>query len=156
MKKKFIIEFVVLQFMLLFVYTAVDKLMHISSLRYVLPKYPYIGFMGKILVWALPIMELCAVTLLYFKRKTGVLLSCILMAVFTLYIGLMMIGGKSNYPCTCGGLIQELTWPQHLVLNIYLLVSGVYAYSLLRKHVTEKDRRAGEGKNISYQQVKLH
>ena len=43
-----------------------------------------------------------------------------LMVVFTLYI--IAITRFSDYvPCSCGGILQHMTWNQHLIFNLFIL-----------------------------------
>ena len=46
------------------------------------------------------------------------------MSGFTLYIIDMMTFDK-YLPCSCGGIIETLTWAQHLCLNIALLFLAI-------------------------------
>ena len=42
----------------------------------------------------------------------------LLMSLFTLYTIAILLHFFSRVPCSCGGVIRMLTWPQHLVFNI--------------------------------------
>ncbi len=53
------------------------------------------------------------------------------MAGFTFYI-LTMLGLSEKLPCACGGIIRELSWHSHLVLNIALTVLAVAAIMVER------------------------
>jgi putative oxidoreductase len=35
-------------------------------------------------------------------------------------------------PCSCGGVIRKLTWPQHLVLNLFYVALSVLGLILQR------------------------
>jgi hypothetical protein len=114
-------------FILLFVYTSLSKLLEFSSFRNVLSLSPLIGFAGSFLAWLIPAVELVTACLLFLPalRKWGFLLSLILMISFTCYLAYMVLFIPDK-PCSCGGVIKLLTWPQHLLLNIiFTLMAGI-------------------------------
>jgi putative oxidoreductase len=132
-KKGVIIESVSALFILLFAYTGITKLAVIKDLLKVLKKYPLIGQFYELVAWGLPITELAVVLLLIIPRTriAGLIASIGLMSVFTIYLSYMLIYAP-KLPCTCGGMLQQLTWPQHLVFNIVFILLGVAAYWLSR------------------------
>jgi hypothetical protein len=36
-----------------------------------------------------------------------------------------MVLTSANLPCSCGGVIQQLSWKQHIVFNISFIVLGI-------------------------------
>ncbi|MGN6602451.1 MAG: MauE/DoxX family redox-associated membrane protein [Ginsengibacter sp.] len=131
MKKTFLIDIISGLFILLFVYTATSKLIEHSSFQAVLSRSPLIGSKASILSWALPMLELFTAVLLFFPaiRKFGFISSFILMLVFTSYIIYMILFAK-NLPCSCGGVISQMTWTQHLIFNVFFTVLSVIALRL--------------------------
>ncbi|MBS1605323.1 MAG: hypothetical protein JST42_21845 [Bacteroidetes bacterium] len=62
--------------------------------------------------FAIPVLLFFEATVLY-----GYLLSFVLLLLFTAYILLMFL--LSPYlPCSCGGLIESLSWRQHVFFNV--------------------------------------
>jgi hypothetical protein len=59
-------------------------------------------------------------------RKYGLVTSTILMAIFTIYISYMLLF-TSNLPCSCGGVLKQLNWSQHLVFNVIFLLLSIMA-----------------------------
>lgn len=55
-----------------------------------------------------------------------------LMVAFTSYI-IYIIMFNAQLPCTCGGMLEMLSWPQHLAFNITFILLGIIAIILLRK-----------------------
>ena len=53
------------------------------------------------------------------------------MTIFTLYIG-YMVAFVPKLPCSCGGIIQKMSWNQHLIFNVGFILLGVYAIWLDR------------------------
>lgn len=106
-------------FIFLFVYTALSKLFMYKIFTQTLQETPLIGSMAAYLAITLPIVELIISLLLFIPRtrKWGLYCTFSLMLIFTLYIG-YMIAFTPNRPCTCGGVLEKLTWTQHLLFNI--------------------------------------
>ncbi len=125
-KKTIIPDIISALFILLFVYTAITKLIEHQSFKVVLSQSPLIGINATILSWVLPILELLTAALLFVPsiRKWGFACSLILMLLFTGYIA-YMIFFTPNLPCSCGGVLALMTWPQHLIFNIFFTTLAV-------------------------------
>lgn len=100
--------------------------MDIPRFRHDMLNQPFPHWMSKIAVWMIPSFEMLAVVLLVFEntRLAGLWLAWSLIFMFTLYTGLILGGTFGHTPCGCGGFIRELTWTQHLYLNIFYLVTA--------------------------------
>ena len=118
--KTLIIEIIAALFILLFVYTAITKLMNRERFSAVLSQSPLIGTTSTILSYLLPIVELTIVLFLFIPslRVWGFASSLFLMLIFTFYI-IYMIFFTPNLPCSCGGVLEKMTWRQHLLFNIF-------------------------------------
>lgn len=125
------IESTVALFIFLFVYTGVNKLFDYSAFRVVLSKSPLLSFASSFIAWFLPVIELIVslMLLMPFTRKFGLLISTSLMATFTFYLA-YMIFFTPNLPCSCGGILKNLNWTEHLILNIVLLAMAFTAWWL--------------------------
>ncbi len=56
------------------------------------------------------------------------------MVMFTAYI--VLITRFSDYvPCSCGGVLEKLSWDQHLVFNIGFVVLGFMAIVIYPKDI---------------------
>ena len=139
MKRNIFVESVIIIFMILFFYTAIHKLMVIPTLTYVLTKYPLIKYSPVLFAWALPIYELIIVGFLFFNRSVGLRLSAFTMFCFSAYVAYMYIF-VPKLPCTCGGLIQQLNWPQHLAMNLALLLLAIIAIKKEEKTSVQHNR----------------
>ena len=122
--KKRMVEVSSALLILLFVYTALTKLLHIHSFRLVLGESPMVGTLNYVLAISIPLVELVIVVLLFLPgwRRIGLLFSTFLLTVFTLYIA-YMLALVPELPCSCGGVLQSLSWKQHLLFN--LVVTGI-------------------------------
>lgn len=56
----------------------------------------------------------------------------ILSFLFTTYIFLMLIYSP-QLPCSCGGLVDFLSWKQHLILNLFLTIMSFLAFMKIKK-----------------------
>lgn len=100
---------------------------------YDLKRSPLLGHYAILVAILVPTAELLVAALLLPDKtsKAGLIGSLVLMILFTLYVGYVLAFTTSR-PCTCGGIIRQLSWPAHLVFNIaFLLLSvmGIYLQS---------------------------
>jgi putative oxidoreductase len=107
----------------LFVYTSLSKLMAYDYYLYDLSRSPLLGKYSTIIATLLPVTELLIAGLLLpdKTRKTGFIAALVLLAIFTAYVSYVLIFTTSR-PCTCGGIIRQLSWPGHLLFNILFLI----------------------------------
>ena len=127
MSAKKVIELSAGLLIMLFIYTALAKLLDYQIFKAQLSKSPLITEFANAIAIGLPVVEIVIVTLLVFERTrlTGFYASFFLMMLFTSYIAVML---KFSYyiPCSCGGVLKTLTWNQHLLFNtIYIAISLV-------------------------------
>lgn len=135
MKRSTWVEIISALFILLFLYTAINKTLHIDSTSNVLKSTPGFREIAIPIAWGVVFAEYLVVILLFFPRtkKVGIYGSLILMAAFTLYIALMKFFLPNNLPCSCGGVISKMTWTQHLFFNIIFTTLALIALILERK-----------------------
>lgn len=133
---KSIIEIITAFMIMLFVYTGVSKLITQEIFYKQVSRAPVIGQYAHWIIWIIPISELLIAALLVFKitRLAGYYAFAFLMVLFTLYIAAILLSG-SPLPCSCGGIIQQLTWQQHLVFNGCFIVLNIAAILLHYKTV---------------------
>jgi hypothetical protein len=105
----------------LFTYTAISKtidyILFYQQLSNIPAMRPFAGFV----VVFIPLIEITTAILLLFPKTEiiGWWLSAILFSVFIIYILAMMIL-VPKLPCSCGGIIEGLSWTNHLIINIIL------------------------------------
>lgn len=133
-------EIVVALLILLFVYTGLSKLLDFSSFRYTLSRSPLIGNMAPMLAWTLPVLEFAISILLFFTftRRAGLWASLSIMLVFTGYLA-YMIYFTPDRPCSCGGVLKQMTWKQHLVFNIFFTLLALCGLWLSRKRSLQQE-----------------
>jgi hypothetical protein len=130
-------------FILLFLYTGISKLWDYREFISELHQSPWLKILPGWLVWIIPGFELATAFMLATNRfrLKGLYISCLMMAVFTLYI--LGLSQFTYYiPCSCGGLIDTLPNVVHIFLNAVLAVLAMLAIYL------EKDfRRSATTRN---------
>jgi hypothetical protein len=96
---------------------------------------PIIKDQAIIISWLVPGIELIAVALLLLDRyrQAGLLLSLSLMTIFTAYISYMILF-IPDLPCSCGGILKELSWGNHLLFNSFFMVLILISLVPISKH----------------------
>lgn len=141
-KKKIFVEIVVLLLVILFLYTAVSKFVDFKGFTYDLNNQPFPNSLTPILKWVIPITEiLIVISLLSEKtRQIGLYSSLILMSLFTVYTILVLSHVFEYVPCSCGGVIEKLTWPQHFIFNLFFVVITLLAIKTNSKNRNQSDQ----------------
>lgn len=122
-KAAFIIDLISASILLLFLYTAVSKLLDYDHFKSVMILSPLLHPFAGIIAWALPIFEIGIVLLLLFSKTklNGLYTAFVAIVIFTIYI-IYMIIFTPRLPCSCGGILKSLTWTEHIFLNLFLLL----------------------------------
>lgn len=125
MKKIWFVEIVAFLISALFIYTGIMKLREHDVFRFAIGNTPVLKPMASALAWALPVLELLIAVLLLVPalRRKGLYAAFGLMIAFTIYIAANLVFA-SKLPCNCGGVLQQMTWPQHLVFNIVVTAAA--------------------------------
>ena len=116
---------------MLFAYTAVSKLQDMEGFRKAMLNQPLPEWLADQLVWAVPLGELLTAGLLLYQplQLWGFVLASLLMGAFTGYALLIILEQFPFIPCSCGGMLESLSWEQHLLVNSFfwvLSLSGLY------------------------------
>lgn len=124
MKKQIIVEVIAFAVIILFLYTGFSKLFDPGLFKYDLFKQPIAGWLQPYLQWFIPLSEILVAATLIFERtrRAGLLLAFCIMAVFSIYSAAVLLHFFAFVPCGCGGLLRMLSWPQHLIFNLFFLV----------------------------------
>jgi hypothetical protein len=123
MKRKIIIEIISSLLILLFLYASVSKWLSFKLFIGEMNNQPFPNWMTPYLVWSIPFIEvLIAVGLIFEKtRVPAFYASLVLMMAFTIYTVAILLHAFKYIPCSCGGVIRKLTWPQHLFFNLFFV-----------------------------------
>lgn len=133
-KKTTLVEIIALFFVILFLYTGVAKLLDFDLFQEQLSESPVMEPVAPVVAWGLPIVEFIVSLLLFFPkyRLKGLYAAFILMVLFTAYVGLLLAISK-ELPCSCGGIIEELSWQGHLIFNSSLIFLSLIAIRMQRR-----------------------
>lgn len=122
----------------LYMYTAKSKLDTMVDFIKSIQRIPFFGQYAELIGWSIPIAEsMLAIGLIVPRgkvRRISLMASTALMGIFVLYIGLMMAFVEKKL-CKCGGVIESLSWPEHLVFNLIWFGAGIWALRKTKKPV---------------------
>jgi uncharacterized membrane protein YphA (DoxX/SURF4 family) len=141
MKQNIIVESISYLFILLFLYTGLSKIIDYSVFKEQIAVTPIFTKTAPIIAWLLPLTEIIVSVLLFLpkRRRIGLYFSAFLMLMFTAYI-VYIIYVDEKLPCSCGGIIESLSWKQHLVFNGFMVILAVVAILLSNKINSKKDQ----------------
>lgn len=108
---------------ILFIYTALSKLSNYNTFTVQLSKSPFITSYAKSIAWSIPAVEILISVLLVLKktRLIGLYASFFIMSLFTAYL-IIMLNFSYHIPCSCGGVLQNLSWNDHIAFNVFFIV----------------------------------
>lgn len=138
--KRIIIEITCLLYILLLVYAAMNKGLDFENFKVELGQSPLLSAFAHWISWTVLIVEFAiAIFLLFPKTRTKALYAgfC-LMTMFTAYI-FIMLNYSSYLPCSCGGILEKMSWNEHLIFNIVFVVLAGLALWL--NHTPNNSRR---------------
>jgi hypothetical protein len=134
MGKKWLVEIICLLFVLLFIYTAVYKIIDFRNFRAVIGQSPMITRYASYVAIGVPFTEIAISGLLVFPRSRliGLCASFALMLLFSFYI-IILLNLSIHLPCSCGGIISDMSWGQHLVFNIVFVILALIGISTYKQ-----------------------
>lgn len=130
--KNTVVEIICFLYILLFVYAAVSKVLDFENFKAQLGQSPMLSAFASSVAWAVPFLELCIASLLFFKRYRiiGLFGSFSLMIMFTVYI-FIILNYSSFIPCSCGGILEKLGWKEHLFFNVVFIILAAVGILIL-------------------------
>ena len=141
LSRNLIIEIICSLLIILFIYSSISKLSAYNRFSVQLSKSPFITSYYKLVAWSIPTVEIIIAFLLAIKRTrlVGLYASFFLMSLFTAYL-VIMLNFSYYIPCSCGGVLEYLSWEQHIVFNSFFIViagAGVLlkAYNTKSKNI---------------------
>jgi hypothetical protein len=134
MVKKWLVEIISLLFVLLFIYTAVYKIIDFRNFQAVIGQSPMITRFAPAVAIGVPIAEIAISGLLVLPRYRliGLCASFAIMLLFTFYISILL-NLHLHLPCSCGGIISDMNWSQHLVFNIVAVILALIGISIYKR-----------------------
>lgn len=135
MIRKISLEVITALLVVLFLYAALSKLFDYERFYIQVNQSPLLTGLTWI-PWLTIGVELVACVLLIIQRfrVVGYFLSLGLMSAFTTYI-VAVLKYSPFVPCSCGGILEDMDWNQHLLFNVSFVVVATIAIWL---YVEEK------------------
>ena len=136
--KNRIVFLVCLLLILLFSYTATSKWIDFQTFTVEMHNQPLPRWLSNLLIVLLPVLEIGIVVMILVERTRtiGLLSSLGLMFFFTGYTALVLLGVFHWVPCSCGGIIKQLSWKQQLVFNLFF--DGLIILAIIRQEPINK------------------
>ncbi|MHA6697178.1 MauE/DoxX family redox-associated membrane protein [Chryseobacterium sp. A321] len=125
----------------LFTYTLITKFNDFENFKAQILHAPNLADIGILTAYTVLILLFLTVLLLSFTRthEIGLLLTFILLSLFTLYNAVLLIFFE-NRPCSCIGFYEKWSWEANLGVNIGLLLIIVYGiYKSISSSITSDD-----------------
>ncbi|MFN0256769.1 MauE/DoxX family redox-associated membrane protein [Pedobacter ureilyticus] len=129
--KAIVVNTICTLYFLLFLYAAASKLISYDKSELQLAKSPITTDYASTLVWLVPTTEIIiAILLIPSKTRTLALyVALAMMSMFSAYI-YAILNYSSSIPCSCGGVLENLGWDEHLLFNIFFMILAVLAILL--------------------------
>lgn len=126
--KNAVIDVICYLFTMLFVYAAVSKLLDFENFQVQLGQSPLLSAFARWVSWLVPIAELVTVVLIMVPkfRSAGLIAALSLMTMFTAYI-FIILNYSSFVPCSCGGILEKMSWKTHLIFNLVFVIFALLA-----------------------------
>lgn len=134
MNRKISLEIIRLLLILLFAYAAMVKLIGYNKFVVQIGLSPLLPSFFHTVAWVIPVLELVIAIALLFPSllKIGLYASLIIMILFTFYIiGIFTVA--DHVPCSCGGILESLSWTEHLIFNIGFVLLIIFGLLVLNK-----------------------
>jgi uncharacterized membrane protein YphA (DoxX/SURF4 family) len=122
-KKAITLEIITSLLMLLFIYAGLSKLLDFQTFKVELGKSPLLtAFAGGVALF-IPTIEIIIAGILAIPRWRwiGLYAAYSLMLMFTAYI-IAILKFSDYIPCSCGGILQNMSWNTHLVFNVVFVL----------------------------------
>jgi len=136
--KNAIVKMITVISILLFLYTGIYKLIEYPVFKEQIAMSPILRPFTGTIAWLLPTAEFLTAILLIIPnwRLYGFYIGTFLMVIFTIYFMSILTIDK-RLPCSCGGILEELSWQQHLLINCFFIFLG-FTGIRLQKHIQSK------------------
>lgn len=137
LKRSVILEVICFLFVLLFTYAALSKIIDFQKFRIELAKSPLITNWASFIAWFIPTIEIIISIMLAIPkfRLIALYASFTLMVLFTTYI-IAIMKFADFVPCSCGGILQNMSWREHLLFNIAFVLIAIIAVFSSNRHTS--------------------
>ncbi|MEE9406967.1 MAG: MauE/DoxX family redox-associated membrane protein [Polaribacter sp.] len=125
--KNITVEIICILYGTLFFYAAISKALDYQKFQVQLGQSPLRSAYADWIAFLVPTIEFILVILLFIVplRLFALFASFFLMVMFTAYI-IIILNFSDFVPCSCGGILEELGWTEHLIFNVaFIILAGV-------------------------------
>lgn len=142
-KRNFYMETVIrIVFVALYTYTAMMKWLDFPVYRIKMRRQHLPDQLKDLFVWGIPITEILVVFALILPffistprlARIGLVANLVLMSSFTIYAGVAASGLMGYVPCSCGGVLEGMSWNFHFMFNLILTGLAALGVWLHRKN----------------------
>ena len=135
-------ECIALLHIALFVYAAANKILDFVNFQIQLAQSPLLSSFAESISYIVPAVEIIISLFLAFPktRLAGLYGSFSLMVMFSVYI-FIMTNFSPFVPCSCGGILEKMSWNEHLVFNIGFVILGFVGIILFPKNPNKPNLR---------------
>ncbi|QBO59342.1 MauE/DoxX family redox-associated membrane protein [Chryseobacterium salivictor] len=129
-------------FILLFVYAAASKMIDFENFQVQLAQSPLLSAYAGMISYGVIALEIGIAVLLFVPkwRNLGMHTAFGLMVAFTVYIYLIL-HHSDDIPCSCGGILEKMGWPEHLIFNVACVGISLFAIVFIGKEGAVHFRR---------------
>jgi len=119
-------------FIILFVYASVSKLLDFQNFRIQIAQSPLLSAFAGFVSVAVIILELLISVLLAIPtmRRWALIGAFAMMSLFTIYI-FIILNYSPYVPCSCGGILENMGWQQHMYFNMVFVLLAAWGCYLL-------------------------
>ncbi len=134
MKRAILVEIISVLFIILFLYTGINKMMDNIVFREQIATSPLLTPIAPWIAIFLPKSEIIIAISLFIPRfrLKGLYASFVLMVLFLLYV-LYIFAFNERLPCSCGGVLQQLSWKGHIMFNSFFIVLAIIGIKMERR-----------------------
>jgi putative oxidoreductase len=136
MKAKYwTIEISVYLLALLLIVTAGSKIADLDKFAGQITNQPFDNSFTHVLTYGVPALEVILVIGLLWpaSRLIGLYGTAVLLTIFTIYIALVTFNFYDRVPCGCAFAFEKLSWPQHLLINLFFTLLSYYAIAMIKR-----------------------
>lgn len=110
----------------LFCYAAMSKLLNYEQAEQEMLNQVFPHSIALVLTWLVPSVELIVCLLLLLKNTQYIALwaAALLLLAFSIYIAVVMTGVFGRVPCSCGGILKNMSYATHLLFNILFMLAA--------------------------------
>lgn len=121
-------EIIIILIASLLIYTGISKLTNYNTFREQIAMSPLLKSVSGLIAGLLPLTEFLIAILVFIPRFRikGLYAFTTLMIAFIIYI-IAIILTNDQLPCSCGGVLEELSWNQHIGFNSIFILLGITA-----------------------------